>query len=567
MAMAPEMVPNISPNGRSFRGAGAYHLHDKPTPADLRPRTSLRVAFTATRNLANDDPNAALDEMWRTADDAPHLKAISGAGRQGRKNDKPVKTVSLAWAPGQHPTRTEMIAAADGFLRSMDWQGHQAIYAAHDDTAHPHLHIILNRVHPETGRTLNDWQERKRAQAWALTYERNQGKLLCEARAVRYEIGMATPAAGLPYKQAKLLARHSLAARQSLAREARAAFRPAWARHFRRQRAILSNLAEERRSAQRLAASLAREGNAAGALATLNSFHRRHTRVLRTLTSQRAALGRAQCAALRTRVRPTQLSGRHQPVPVRHPTAANDNSGHHTNVARRAGARSGSRFRPLLTYSAKPPVNSVRLLRATQRSERQLLLALQAAAYAALRRNSSAAQARSLARSEIALAFASRWADIERMPPALRAAAAAALSAEQAAALSARLRYHSLRLRADERGARLQLSRQHTTARRALAHRHILAWGAAAAAINALRAARPPTPLPRGGAGLLPPVFTIVIAAKRLTPVSSYREPCWIYERSSHQHGRGTFLKSRMCSPCDIRSPSRSSVLRPLRGG
>ena len=127
MAMLPDMVPNISPNGQSFRGAGAYHLHDKPSAHDLQPRTSLRVAFTATRNLANQDPRAALDEMWRAADDAAHLKTISGAGRQGRKNDTPVKTISLAWAPGQHPTQSEMIRAADRFLLAMGWQDRKSV--------------------------------------------------------------------------------------------------------------------------------------------------------------------------------------------------------------------------------------------------------------------------------------------------------------------------------------------------------------------------------------------------------------------------------------------------------
>jgi hypothetical protein len=414
------------------------------------------------------------------------LLALAPANRLHRE-----QVFELLW-----PGRDDARAAANNL--------HQAVYAAHNDTAHPHLHIILNRVHPQTGRTLSDWQERKRAQQWALAYERQQGRLLCEARAARYETAAAAPPAGLPYPQAKLIARQSPAARHAIARDTRAAFRPAWAAHFRRQRSILADLAIERRSVQRLAASLAREGNAAGAHIMLNSFQRQQARTLRSLATQRAALGRAQYAALRTRVRPTQLSARHQPVPVRHATAANDNSGHHTNASRRAGARSGSRFRPLLTYSAKPPVNSVRLLRATQRSERQLLLALQAVAYAALKRNGSAARlARSLARSEIALAFASRWADIERMPAALRAAAAAALKAEQAAALSARLRYHLIWLRADGRAERLGLSRQHLHARRALVHRHKLAWSAATAAIKALRAARPP-PAVRGGAVPLP---------------------------------------------------------------
>src|SRR5262245_30464764 len=130
------MVPNISHNGRSFRGAGAYHLHDKPSSAHPRPRTTERVAFTAARNLANTDPHAALDEMWRTAEDAAHLKQRSGYAPSGRKTVSPVKTVSLAWAPGQSPTREEMCAAADSFLKAMGWGEHQALYVAHNDTRH-----------------------------------------------------------------------------------------------------------------------------------------------------------------------------------------------------------------------------------------------------------------------------------------------------------------------------------------------------------------------------------------------------------------------------------------------
>ena len=103
----------------------------------------------------------------------------------GRKNDAPVKTVSLAWAPGETPTREEMCRAADSFMKAMGWAEHQALIVAHSDTRHPHLHLIINRVHPDTGRTLNDWQERKRAQKWAHDYERQQGAILCPAREAR----------------------------------------------------------------------------------------------------------------------------------------------------------------------------------------------------------------------------------------------------------------------------------------------------------------------------------------------------------------------------------------------
>lgn len=180
------MVPNIARNGRSFRGAALYYLHDKAADKDLpreqKPTSDDRVAFIDTRNLVHDDPEAAIDEMWATADAQAHLKREAGLKPGGRKCTEPVKTLSLSWHPSERPGADEMIAAADRFLERMGWQEHQAVYIGHSDTAHPHIHIILNRVHPETGRVLDDYKDFPRAQAWALDYEREQGRIWCEKR-------------------------------------------------------------------------------------------------------------------------------------------------------------------------------------------------------------------------------------------------------------------------------------------------------------------------------------------------------------------------------------------------
>jgi hypothetical protein len=179
------MIPNIR-KGKSFVGAGRYYLHDKEndatTPNELKPKTSDRVAWTETRNCANTDPELAFIEMWKTADDQAYLKIASGQAMGGRKTTDPVKTISLSWHPTETPTREDMIAAADGFLAKMGWSEHQAVYLAHNDTAHPHMHIVLNRVHPETGMTLDDYKDKKRSQAWALDYEREHGHIWCEKR-------------------------------------------------------------------------------------------------------------------------------------------------------------------------------------------------------------------------------------------------------------------------------------------------------------------------------------------------------------------------------------------------
>src|SRR5438105_3711207 len=125
------MIPNISPNGNSFKGAGDYHLHNKPTDSTPRPRSSDRLLFTATRNLAHQDPQQAITEMWRTAQSAPLMKVMHAIPATGRKPQGPVKTISLSWKPGQHPTPADMTGAADDFLNAMGWQQHQAVYAAH----------------------------------------------------------------------------------------------------------------------------------------------------------------------------------------------------------------------------------------------------------------------------------------------------------------------------------------------------------------------------------------------------------------------------------------------------
>ena len=93
----------------------------------------------------------------------------------GRPTEKPVMTIALAWSPEQSPTRADMIGAAESFLTHMGWQEHQCLMVAHGDTKHPHVHLIVNRVHPETGMGIDDAWRKHRAQEWSLAFEREQG--------------------------------------------------------------------------------------------------------------------------------------------------------------------------------------------------------------------------------------------------------------------------------------------------------------------------------------------------------------------------------------------------------
>jgi hypothetical protein len=182
------MIIRIQASGGSFRGAGKYYLHDKLKEGEkiaLRDQGDERVWFTDTRNTLNVDPERALDEMWRTAESQAYLKMQAGVRRGGRVCEDPVKTISLSWHKDDRPTPEHMVDSADAFLKHMGWDQHQAVMIGHNDTEHRHIHIVLNRVHGETGRTLDDYREQKRAQVWALAYEKEHEQLRCEQREIR----------------------------------------------------------------------------------------------------------------------------------------------------------------------------------------------------------------------------------------------------------------------------------------------------------------------------------------------------------------------------------------------
>lgn len=168
------MVPKIRPAGRSFVGLGKYLLHD------VKQNSAERVGWTHSLNCANDDPQAVIEEMLWTYRDAEALR--QEAEISGRGTTKPVKHISLSWAPDEEPSREQMLAAAESFLANLGASDHQALIVSHDDKVFKHLHIALCRVHPETGALLDDGFEKRRASSWALNYEREQGRIYCEQR-------------------------------------------------------------------------------------------------------------------------------------------------------------------------------------------------------------------------------------------------------------------------------------------------------------------------------------------------------------------------------------------------
>lgn len=169
------MVPKLLSAGKSFKGLARYLMHD------ANAETKERVAWTHTLNLAHDDVGLAVDEMLWTSRAAEMLKREAGIRAGGRPLENPVKHFSLNWHPSEEVTRDDMVETVRDFLNHMGWSEHQALIVCHNDR-HPHVHVMLNAVHPENGRALDTGFERRRAQEWAFRYEREHFQIFCEER-------------------------------------------------------------------------------------------------------------------------------------------------------------------------------------------------------------------------------------------------------------------------------------------------------------------------------------------------------------------------------------------------
>lgn len=168
------MVPRTTKPGRSFIGAWAYYFHDKrdaaPSERGEGQHTAARVDWCHVENMARvTNERAAIGLMIDTA-------------RLSRRCEKPVYAFSLAWHPEQQPDRAAMIEAGRAALKALGMEDYQAVLVAHNDTAHRHVHVIVNRVHPVTGKAINLYRDQEKLQAWALAYERERGKVYCRAR-------------------------------------------------------------------------------------------------------------------------------------------------------------------------------------------------------------------------------------------------------------------------------------------------------------------------------------------------------------------------------------------------
>jgi hypothetical protein len=141
------VIGKALPFGKSSIGLGRYL--EKGAAGEERDR----VEWVESRNLPTEDPETA-------------ARLMAAYARESVRTQRPVYHLVISADPGDPVDRASMSRVADAVLRELGLSGHQVLIIAHNDTDHPHMHLVVNRVHPETHRAWEnsfDWAKIEKA--------------------------------------------------------------------------------------------------------------------------------------------------------------------------------------------------------------------------------------------------------------------------------------------------------------------------------------------------------------------------------------------------------------------
>lgn len=117
----------------------AAHIRDLTSYINdpQRLKENEKVLYANGRGFICDDLLSRQHEMIALASEAP-------------KSKNPITHYLLSWREGEQPTPEQVEEAVSLLLAEMGLVDHQVMYALHQDTDNYHLHIAVNRVHPDT---------------------------------------------------------------------------------------------------------------------------------------------------------------------------------------------------------------------------------------------------------------------------------------------------------------------------------------------------------------------------------------------------------------------------------
>jgi len=137
------VIGRVWPLGSSFKGAVLYMETGKDGLLDPRER----VDWVEFRNLPTRNARTAACIMAATASES-----VSGTAT-------PAYLFSVSFDPGDSVNPATLRLVADRVIRDMRLTEYQSLVYSHKDRAHPHLHFIVNRVHPERHTLWRNWQD------------------------------------------------------------------------------------------------------------------------------------------------------------------------------------------------------------------------------------------------------------------------------------------------------------------------------------------------------------------------------------------------------------------------
>jgi hypothetical protein len=160
--------------GAGFVQLGAYVLNAKmgDDPASWTRLNAYvldaggggeKVAWSRVTKCQSDDPGWAVKEILATQ-----------ARNSRSRSDKNYHLV-VSFPEGEKPTRAQMEDIEDSICAAIGFGEHQRVSAVHQNTDNWHLHVAINKVHPQTFRNIEPWYDHYRLQECCAEQEMRHG--------------------------------------------------------------------------------------------------------------------------------------------------------------------------------------------------------------------------------------------------------------------------------------------------------------------------------------------------------------------------------------------------------
>ncbi len=140
------LAKKVKSSGGGSKGGKISRLADYITQEKDKEQDKNKIDYYGGRGFICEDLNSWKAEMTALASDAP-------------KCTNPITHWVMSWQEHERPTRDQLEESINILLEELGMTDNQVIYAAHQDTDNYHVHVMINRVHPDTLRASNNFRD------------------------------------------------------------------------------------------------------------------------------------------------------------------------------------------------------------------------------------------------------------------------------------------------------------------------------------------------------------------------------------------------------------------------